>query len=274
MTHSRKAIVAGTSALLAVGAVAVPAIAATQAPAPAPAPEAAATAETTDAQVAAADSASVYLPSVDGTFAFTQTEVSSSDEIRKHIGDAAKYLCGSTLVNREGTSAQDWQIEVGGTVANEAVVTFDKLLQSEEMQRIIMGCACAGNPADGTASVNAEVTGIPLSVLIKQVAPTAETNTVVFTSEDGYSVALPMDYVANHLGMLVFDVNGAPLADTVGGVNRLWMGGTSANYFARNIQSIQFEERETQPLSPSSPEAREVYQNLPNVGVLYGGEVR
>lgn len=265
MTHSRKAVVAGTSALLAVGATQAPA------PAPAPAPEAAVAAE---AQVVSADSASVYLPSVDGTFAFTQIEASSSDEIRKHIGDAAKYLCGSTLVNREGTSAQDWQIEVGGTVANEAVVTFDKLLQSEEMQRIIMGCACAGNPADGTASVNAEVTGIPLSVLIKQVAPTAETNTVVFTSEDGYSVALPMDYVASHLGMLVFDVNGAPLADTVGGVNQLWMGGTSANYFARNIQSIQFEERETQPLSPSSAEAREVYQNLPNVGVLYGGEVR
>ena len=83
-----------------------------------------------------------------------------------------------------------------------------------------------------------------------------------------------MDYVASHLGMLVFDVNGDPLADTVGGVNQLWMGGTSANYFARNIQSIRFEERETQPLSPSSAEAREVYQNLPNVGVLYGGEVR
>ena len=47
-------------------------------------------------------------------------------------------------------------------------------------------------------------------MLIKQVAPTAETNTVVFTSEDGYSIALPMDYVASHLGMLVFDVNGAP----------------------------------------------------------------
>lgn len=99
-------------------------------------------------------------------------------------------------------------------------------------------------------------------------------NNLVFISEDGYSVALPMDYVASHLGMLVFDVNGDPLADTVGGVNQLWMGGTSANYFARNIQSIRFEERETQPLSPSSAEAREVYQNLPNVGVLYGGEVR
>lgn len=269
MKHATKAAVIGASSLLAAGAVAIPAIATTQAD------NTAQPAAQEQAHATAADSATVYLPVVDGQFAFTQGEASSNDEIRRHIGDASKYLCGSNLVNRAGeTSAEDWQIRVGGTVDNEAVVTFGELLNSDEMQRLILGCACAGNPANGTAAVNAEVTGIPLSVLIKQVAPAAETNTVVFTSDDGYSVALPMAYVTSHLGMLVFDVNGAPLADSVGGTNQLWMGGTSANYFARNIQSITFEARDTAPLSPSSPEAREVYQNLPNVGVLYGGEVR
>ena len=267
MTRTTQAIAAGASSLLAIGAVALPAIASTSNEAPT-ADITAATAETTSS------SASVYLPVVNGQFAYTQSEVSSNEEIRKHIGDAATYLCGSGLTPPAAVAPEDWQVHIGGTVSNEMDVTFGELAQSDEMQQLIMGCSCAGNPANGTASVNAEVTGIPLSVIIKQAVPSAETNTVVFTSEDGYSIALPLSYVTSHLGMLVFDVNGAPLADSVGGTNQLWMGGTAANYFARNIQSIQFETRDTEPLNPSSDKARAVYQNLPNVGVLYGGDVR
>lgn len=63
------------------------------------------------------------------------------------------------------------------------------------------------------------------------------------------------------------------LDEVVGGTNQLWLGATSANYFARDIVSIALEERETPPSSPSSDEARAAYQNLPNVGVLLGGEI-
>ena len=60
----------------------------------------------------------------------------------------------------------------------------------------------------------------------------------------------------------------------MGGVNQLWLGSTAASYFARDIVSITLEERETPPPSPHSDEARAAYQNLPNVGVLLGWEVR
>ena len=159
-----------------------------------------------------------------------------------------------------------WEITVSGLVDKPFTITLGELIETAPSETFISSGQCIVNPPSGEQLCNVEVTGIPLSVIIKQAVPAATTNTVVFTSEDGYSIALPLGYVTSHLGVLVFDINGAPLADSV--------GGTSANYFARNIQSIQFETRETEPLSPNTPEAREIYQNLPNIGVLYGGEIR
>jgi len=60
----------------------------------------------------------------------------------------------------------------------------------------------------------------------------------------------------------------------MGGSNQLWLGSTSANYFARDIVAITLEERQTPPPSPSSDEARAAYANLPNVGVSFGGDIQ
>ena len=62
----------------------------------------------------------------------------------------------------------------------------------------------------------------------------------------------------------------------MGGANQLWLGSTPASYFIRNVSSITLEARDAAdvPVSPSSDEARAEYAaNLPNVGVLLGGQV-
>ncbi len=56
-------------------------------------------------------------------------------------------------------------------------------------------------------------------------------------------------------------------------MNQLWLGSSSARYFARNIVSITLEARQTPPPAPGTPEAGDTYANLPNVGVAYGGEI-
>ena len=106
------------------------------------------------------------------------------------------------------------------------------------------------------------------------VEPDEGVNTMVLVSADGYEVALPYTYVVQRRSSIVFAVNGAPLAESVGGSNQLWLGSTPASYFARDIVEIRLEDRQTPPPSPSSAEARAAYQNLPNIGVLYGGKVR
>lgn len=69
------------------------------------------------------------------------------------------------------------------------------------------------------------------------------------------------------------DVNGSPIAESAGGTNQLWLGSTSARYFARDITGITLEKRQTPPPAPGSDEADDEYANLPNVGVYFGGEI-
>ncbi len=211
---------------------------------------------------------------VSGKFAYTQSEVSSNDDL-KAVAGASKYLCGARPAGDAGSlSAHDWVIEVRGAVDHPYVASFDELCETEEVQSLLLGCACAGNPADGKASANAEVTGVAVRTLIGIAGVQEEANTIVFTSADGYEVALPLQYVKTHYCPVVYDVNGAPLAETMGGSNQLWLGSTSANYFARDIVAITLEERQTPPPSPSSDEARAAYANLPNVGVSFGGDIQ
>lgn len=136
-----------------------------------------------------------------------------------------------------------------------------------------MGCTCAGNPADGTSVADALVKGIPATTLLAMAAPQEGANTVVFVSSDGYEIALPLSYLFSHYCPLVFAVNGSELASSVGGTNQLWLGSTPASYFARDVVEVRVETRDEAPASPTSDEAREQLGTLPNVGVLYGGEV-
>lgn len=230
---------------------------------------------TQDQNEAYYDTDIVTLDVVPGTFAFTQQEVSDNSVISA-ISGAAKYLCNvqGHLAKDDSTLPEDWSISISGQVRNPQVVTFSEMKDSPSVQKLVMGCTCMGNPVDGRATANAEVTGFPVSIILGQADIVEGANTVVFTSADGYEVALPLSYVTERYCPLVFDVNGSPIAEVVGGSNQLWLGATSASYFARDIVSITVEERQTPPPNPSSDEARAAYQNLPNVGVLLGGEVR
>lgn len=213
-----------------------------------------------------------------GTFSYTQLEVSSNEWIARRLGDSSKYLCGSQSSSgqteaEESVDAQDWLLEVTGDVAHPYQATMKEIAQTSEVQRVIMGCTCAANPVDGLAAANALVEGISTTVLLQIAGVSPEANTLVFTSADGYEVALPLRYVTTRYCPLVFNVNGAELVESVGGVNQLWLGSTPGNYFARDIVSIRVETRDTPPADPTSDEARASYENLPNIGVKFGGEI-
>ena len=275
-TTSKKAIIAAAgSALLAAGATGALALA--QA-----APQAggeAATVATTDVQAQVqAGTGQVSLEKVEGAFSFTQTEVADNAYLARNFKEGSKYLCGAKVATEEGAEAdaEDWVLTVGGDVSKGYSATASEIAQSPEVQAILMGCSCLGNPADGTSAANALVRGVSALVMVQMAQPSADANTVVFTSSDGYQVALPLSYLETHYCPVVFDVNGSRIADSMGGANQLWLGATPASYFIRNVSSITVEARDAAdvPASPTSDEARAEYAaNLPNVGVLLGGEV-
>lgn len=223
----------------------------------------------------AAEGGVVKVAEVAGAFTFTQDEVTPASVIAKAMAKAPQYLCGALHAEGFGASgeAAAGSIEIAGAVGNAYTATVDEMMD-EATETLVLGCSCAGNPADGAASVNAEVTGIALGTLLAAAEPSADANTIVFTSADGYEVALPLYYVEQRYCPIVFDVNGSPLIESVGGANQLWLGSTSARYFARDIVKIELEERETPPPAPGAGDVGDTYANLPNVGVYFGGEVR
>lgn len=216
----------------------------------------------------------VALDKVVGTFSFSQNDAATAEAVRSAIGSAGKYLCGGLPIVDTDADYTDWTIAVNGAVANSFEVTIGELQNDDELVSQLMGCACAANPADGKASLNAEVTGVPMTILMARAGVDADANTVVFKSADGYEVALPIIYLKTHLCPIVFNVAGSPIVESMGGANQLWLGSTSARYFARDIVEITFEVRDEAPASPNSPEAGDTYANLPNIGVDFGGEIQ
>lgn len=259
------------TALVALGALQVGAIAAPAAPAEAaggPAPVVAVEATTVGSPV-------VEQNEVAGMFAFTQNAVSSNEWLAKHVGsESSKYLCGSQVVaTGEADDPASWTLTVSGDVAQPLEATIGELAESPEVQTTVMGCACGGNPADGLSVANALVKGLPVTTLVAMAEPGADANTVVFVSSDGYEMALPLSYLESHYCPLVFNVNGSALVESVGGTNQLWLGSTPASYFVRDVVGIRVEVRDEAPASPTSDEARAAFESLPNIGVLFGGEV-
>lgn len=220
--------------------------------------------------------ASVVKPSqVAGTFAFTQGEVTPLDQIARSMGSADQHLCGAKAVTSDAGALAEVgtrTISIGGAVAHPYDATVEEMID-EESQTMVLGCSYAGNPADGIASVNAQVTGVPVTELLRHADPLEGANTIVFVSADGYEVAPPLSYVLQHYCPIVFDVNGSPIAESMGGVNQLWLGSMSARYFARDIVSITVEQRDEVPAAPGANDAAGASANLPNVGVFFGGEV-
>lgn len=254
------AAVAGTSLLL---VPAVTAIAATSD---------SGTAEAVQVQAAdsSTDSAAVSPDKVEGSFSFNQTAVSSLSDVARALGQSAKHLCGSAYAgssSEDGVSdAREWAVSVRGDVQSAFTATLGEMAE-EGSASIVMGCSCAGNPAGGLATANAEVNGITFGSIMKRAGVAEDANTVVFSSADGYEVALPLAYVTQRYSMIVYEINGCELADSVGGTNQLWLGSTSGQYFARDIVSISFETRETPPPNPYTEAGDAYYGNFPGIGV-------
>lgn len=200
---------------------------------------------------------------VQGLFAFTQGAVSNNADLLQ-VAKASKYLCAS-----EGGAAvaalpaDQWEVKVQGAVGNAFEATLGEMAE-EGSASIVMGCSCAGNPAGGVASANAEVLGVRFSYIVEQAQVAPGANTVVFTAADGYEMALPLSYVMQKFSLIAFNVNGEPIDNTIGGSCQLWLGSTAASCYVRDVTAITFEERDVVPAAPR------IGQNLPNASITDG----
>lgn len=216
----------------------------------------------------------VRLQEVRGAFSFEQGLADSTASIARSFNKAPMYLCGAEAAPVQDVRAAAEETIGTITVKGQVKQAFTASLSdvaSRDDPRIVMGCACGGNPVDGRASVSAEVTGVTVRSLLQRAQVDEGVNTIVFTSADGYEAALPLSYVKQRHSLIVYAVNGEPVENVMGGSNQLWLGSTSARYFARDIVSIELRTQATPPPAPGSAAARDAGANTPNVAVLGGG---
>ncbi len=232
-------------------------------------------------QAATAPGLQVRTPRVvEGTFAYTQDRVSSAQEVARAMRGASAILCSGTADATLATTsaaagvadAADWTISISGSgVASQVSATIGELSHEASVTQV-MGCTCLGNPADGRATVNADVTGVDLREVLAGLGLSDDANVITFTSADGYRVSLPLSYVLQRKTLIVYALDGKPLSASVGGTNQLWLGATAARYFASDVVSIQVDavDEADVPPAPGTRAAGDRYANRPNVGVLAG----
>lgn len=203
---------------------------------------------------------------VQGTFAWNQDVATDNETLARTLYDGSAYLCGAQGAEAWGaertSSATIESIRVTGDVGHAFTASIDEFSQKAPMKKV-MGCTCAGNPADGRASANAEVGGFRLAALIDEADPVEGANTITFTSADGYEVALPLRYVTQRYSLIVTTVNGDPADSAIGCSNQLWLGSTAARSFARDVVEIAITKEAEPPTAPGAPASA----NTPNVGV-------
>lgn len=183
----------------------------------------------------------VKVAHAEGDFSWDQNVISPSNEVFNIYGTALTGACAKpAFAFEEGKEAVgEYYINVSGSLKHTQTITLADLEEKEETQ--IMSCACA----TGNVVVNAEVSGIPLSAILQLTELEAGANTVTFKGSDGYGIPMPLTYALEKNAMIVYKVNGQTLPD--GQTSQLWMPGTVAKYFTRNIVDIEITAEEEVP---------------------------
>ena len=209
---------------------------------------------------------------VEGTFAWNQGVSADNATLARLLYGASDVLCGSqandalpVTLTGGGAAFAIAEIAVTGDVENPLVASIDAYEEKAPM-RTVLGCTCAGNPADGLASANAAVEGFELRALIADAQPVDGANAITFVCADSYEATLPLSYVLQRYAVVVSSVNGEATSDALGCANQVWLGTTSAPSFARDVVEIRITAEEAAPPAPGAPEGA----NLPNVGVVAG----
>lgn len=259
MNDSKKELLAGSAAavLAVTGMTAGAALAAT------PSDVAVVSAAVVQTVQSGQGAAPVRVDAAQGVFSFDQATVTPNSQIATTFRGATATLCSATDDFAQ-VNPLEWQLAVTGDVNSEFVAPVDELANESAVKQT-MTCTCGGNPADGRAIITAEVKGIPVTYLLDRAGARAGVNTVTFVASDGTQVAMPLAYVVAHHAVISYEVNGADLSASVGGNNQLWLTGTSANYFVRDIVEVRVT---AEDVAPAEPGEGMDYPNSPNVGIV------
>lgn len=172
------------------------------------------------------------IANVQGTFTFTQDELTPSDEVFNLFGTAATTLCAKPGYAFDQVTHEEYYVNVGGNVDQVYSISLEEI-ESMDAKMKEMRCTCGMSSSIAMASV----TGVKVADMIEMAGVGSEVNTITFKDKDGYGLPMPLSYVLDKEAMLVYKIGDQPLS--AGERVQVWIPDTVAKYFTRAVTDIE-----------------------------------
>ena len=133
------------------------------------------------------------------------------DGLPTFITSNADFYRIDTALNVPQIARADWKLRVHGMVDREITYTFGDLKQFEAIERAVT-LTCVSNPVGGDLISNAMWTGYRLRDLLARSGIHPDSDMVLSTSVDGFTVGTPVEALTDGRdAMLAIGMNGVPL---------------------------------------------------------------
>ena len=169
----------------------------------------------------------VKVANVEGEFAFDQNVLSPADDVFNLFGTVLTSMCAKPAYEMENGKT-DYYVNVGGKIAKSYTVDLKK--SAGQTSRTLL-CACS----TGAATANVNVVGVKLENVLSLAEMAEDVNTLKVKGSDGYTMSMPLKYALEKQAMVVYKVNG----EDVPSGTQLWVPGTVAKYFVRDVVDVE-----------------------------------
>lgn len=132
----------------------------------------------------------------------------SSVEIDEYQGqrlDSVNDFRENSIKGPQYIDKDTYHLDVHGLVENSMNYTYDEILNFQSYEKVVELHCVEG------WSVNILWEGILMKDLINEVKPTANARTVILRAYDGYSDALPLDYLIDNDIIMAYKMNNVTL---------------------------------------------------------------
>lgn len=217
----------------------------------------------------------------EGEFTFDQTTQTDPDEMfsLNWLGDFSDYMIYDDYVNdlnEENFPFEDWEIRVEGMVDNPYTMTLGEMIETMPSVTRLMTMHCTLDPCTGGLITTCEVTGIPVSALLEKAGVQEGAIEVYTEPADGVcTYPTTLEWLAEHDGLLVYEINGQRLKMYQGYPVQSWMPGMGAPNFAKQVSRLLVSDDPVDELYTYVGWVREEegrFFNKPNASIFYTKE--
>jgi DMSO/TMAO reductase YedYZ molybdopterin-dependent catalytic subunit len=126
-------------------------------------------------------------------------------EVREYNGTALSSIAGvyeNAIAGTQNINRTTYTLAIFGLVNKTVQLSYDEVITEHQLYQKVVTIHCVEG---WDATILWE--GVLVNDLIQDAGPNSNANTIIFHAADGYSTALPIDYVANNNIILANKMN-------------------------------------------------------------------